>query len=306
MAVVLITGGTGMVGSALTKMLVSKGYQVIILSRNSNSSADNNVSYAVWNVKNKTIDEKAISSADYIIHLAGAGVAEKRWTKARKVELVESRTESSLVLVKALATIPNKVKAVISASAIGWYGGDELLKGKNKSFTEDMLPDRHFLGETCRLWEESIKPVEKMGIRLVKLRLGIVFSNDGGALVEFDKPIRFGLAAILGSGKQVISWIHIEDVCRMFLYAIEHDELHGAYNAVAPMPVTNQSLTMALAKKRKGKFFVAMHVPSFMLKILLGEMSVEVLKSTTVSSEKIKNAGFTFLYPSIAAALDNL
>lgn len=306
MAVVLVTGGTGMVGTALTKMLVSKGYEVIILTRTPKTSTEKNISYAVWNVKNKTIDEKAISSADYIIHLAGAGVADKRWTKARKEELVESRTGSSILLVKALATIPNTVKAVISASAIGWYGGDELLKGKTKAFTEEMLPDRHFLGETCRLWEESVKPVEKLGIRLVKLRLGIVLSNTGGALVEFDKPIKFGLATILGSGKQVISWIHIDDVCRMFLFAIENENLQGAYNAVAPMPVTNQALTMALAKKRKGNFFVSMHVPAFMLKIMLGEMSIEVLKSATVNCDKIKNAGFTFLYPSITAALDNL
>ncbi len=306
MAVVMITGGTGMVGTALTKMLVDKGHQVIILSRGSKISSDKNITYANWDVTNNKIDEKAIAAADYVIHLAGAGVADKRWTTARKTELVDSRTQSSTLLVKALATISNKVKAVISASAIGWYGGDELLKGKSKSFTEEMLPDRHFLGETCRLWEDSIKPVEKLGIRLVKLRLGIILSNEGGAFTEFKKPVKFGLAAILGSGKQIISWVHIEDVCRMFVFAIENDQMQGAYNAVAPMPVTNQSLTMALAKKIKGKFFVSMNVPAFVLKIMLGEMSIEVLKSARVSSEKIKNAGFTFLYPSITAALEHL
>ncbi len=306
MSIILITGGTGMVGTELTKMLVNKGHQVIILSRSPKISEDKSITYANWDVANNKIDEKSIAEADYVIHLAGAGVADKRWTTARKTELVESRTRSSALLVKALATIPNKVKAVISASAIGWYGGDELLKGKNKYFTEEMLPDRHFLGETCRLWEDSIRPVEKLGIRLVKLRLGIVLSNEGGAFVEFKKPVKFGLAAILGSGKQIISWIHIEDVCRMFVFAIENEQMQGAYNAVAPMPITNQLLTLALAKKMKGKFFVSLNIPAFVLKIVLGEMSIEVLKSTKVSSEKIRNAGFTFLYPSITAALAHL
>ena len=306
MSIILITGGTGMVGTALTKMLVNKGHQVIILSRSPKISEDKSITYANWDVTNNKIDEKSIAEADYVIHLAGAGVADKRWTTARKTELVESRTLSSALLVKALATIPNKVKAVISASAIGWYGGDELLKGNNKYFIEEMLPDRHFLGETCRLWEDSIRPVEKLGIRLVKLRLGIVLSNEGGAFVEFKKPVKFGLAAILGSGKQIISWIHIEDVCRMFVFAIENEQMQGAYNAVAPMPITNQLLTLALAKKMKGKFFVSMNIPAFILKLMLGEMSIEVLKSTKVSSEKIRNAGFTFLYPSITAALAHL
>ena len=306
MSIILITGGTGMVGTALTKMLVNKGHQVIILSRSPKISEDKSITYTNWDVTNNKIDAKSIAEADYVIHLAGAGVADKRWTTARKTELVESRTLSSALLVKALVTIPNKVKAVISASAIGWYGGDELLKGNNKYFIEEMLPDRHFLGETCRLWEDSIRPVEKLGIRLVKLRLGIVLSNEGGAFVEFKKPVKFGLAAILGSGKQIISWIHIEDVCRMFVFAIENEQIQGAYNAVAPMPITNQLLTLALAKKMKGKFFVSMNIPAFILKLMLGEMSIEVLKSTKVSSEKIRNAGFTFLYPSITAALAHL
>ncbi len=306
MSTILITGGTGLVGSALTKLLVTKGHQVIILSRSEKNNAEQNISYAKWNVEKQQIDEQAIASADFIVHLAGAGVADKRWSKARKQEIVDSRTQSSLLIVKALGKYPNKVQAVISASAIGWYGDDSKLKGKSKAFTEDMLPDRHFLGETCRLWEESIKPVEGLGKRLVKLRTGIVLSNDGGAFVEFKKPVKFGIAAVLGSGKQIISWIHIEDLCRMFLYAIENSSINGVYNAVAPMPVTNEVLTVELAKKLKGKFYVTAHVPVFVLKMMLGEMSIEVLKSATVSSEKIRQAGFTFIHPSIDAALNNL
>lgn len=305
MSSILITGGTGLLGSALIKLLKENGHKITVLTRTKKVSEDSEVNYAIWNVHEQTIDENAIASAEYIIHLAGAGVADKRWTKDRKKEIVESRTQSSALLVKALQ-LPNKVKAVISASAIGWYGPDEKRSPKKKFFTEEMRADKEFLGETCRVWEQSIESVKEAGKRLVKLRIGIVLSNDGGALPEFKKPIKFGIAGVLGSGKQVISWIHIEDLCRMFLYAVENKNIEGAYNAVAPTPVRNKELTILLAEKMKGKFFVHMHVPAFVLKTMLGEMSAEVLKSATVSCEKIKAAGFYFLYPEIESALENL
>lgn len=306
MSTILITGGTGLIGVALTKMLTGKGHKVIILTRTEKFSDNDNISYALWDVKSQKINESAVSSADYIVHLAGAGVADKRWTSGRKKEIAESRTQSGALLVKTLQQVPNKVKAVVSASAIGWYGRDETRSPKKKAFTEDMRADKEFLGETCRLWEESIEPVKETGKRLVKLRIGIVLSNDAGALPEFKKPIEFGIACVLGSGKQIVSWIHIEDLCRMFIYSIENESMQGVYNAVAPTPVRNKELTLLLAQKMKGRFFVHMHVPAFVLKAMLGEMSVEVLKSTTVSSEKIRATGFTFLYPSIESALENL
>lgn len=306
MSTILITGGTGLVGSALTKTLKAKGHRVIILTRAPKESKDAKISYAVWDVKAKTIDTKAITEADYIIHLAGAGVADKKWTSERKKEIVESRTQSSSLLVKALQETPNKVKAVISASAIGYYGDDKTRSLKKKAFTEEMRPDKEFLGETCRLWEESIEPVQKTGKRLVKFRIGIVLSNEGGALPEFKKPVKFGIAGVLGSGQQAVSWIHIEDVCRMFLFAIENENLHGVFNAVAPIPVRNKDLTLLLAEKMKGRFYVHMHVPAFILKAMLGQMSVEVLKSATVSCEKIRSEGFKFLYTTIDAALEDL
>jgi len=283
-------------------MLVSKGYHVIILSRHTKKATEPNISYAVWNIEKNEIDASAITKADHIIHLAGAGVADKRWTKERKREIAESRTLSSALIVKALQEIPNNISTVVSASAIGWYGADTK-ESRQHGFKEDAPPDRHFLGETCRLWEASIEPVKQTGKRLVKLRIGIVLSRDGGALKEFSKPIKFGIAAIPGNGEQVISWIHIDDLCRIFIHAIEQSQVNGVYNAVAPAPVTNKELTLTLAKEMRGKTFLPMHVPSFILKTVLGEMSIEVLKSTTVSSEKIKQTGFSFLYPTIAAAL---
>lgn len=305
MSTILITGGTGLVGSALTGILTSQGNHVIILSRGQKTSNNKNITYAVWDIKTQTINAEAITSADYIFHLAGAGVAEKRWTEERKKEIIDSRIESSKLLIKALRQSPNKVKAVISASAIGWYGDDSKLPKKG-SFTEEALPNDDFLGQTSKLWEESIEPVKQLNIRLVKLRLGIVLSKDGGALAEFMKPIRFGVAGVIASGKQIISWIHIEDLCRIFIYAMEHETMQGVYNAVSPTPVTNKVLTLTLAQKIKGRFYVPMHVPAFVIKTMLGELSIEVLKSTSVSCDKLHLEGFSFTYPNIDSAIDNL
>ncbi len=305
MATILISGGTGLVGTALSELLTEKGHQVIILSREKKESTGN-IQYAVWDIDKQTIDAKAIAESDCIVHLAGAGIADKRWTDARKREIADSRTNSSALLVKALKELPNNVHTVISASAIGWYGSDDRLANGQQKFTEEMPAATDFLGKTCRLWEESISPIEDNNTRLVKLRFGIVLSTEGGALEQFVKPVKFGLASILGSGKQMISWIHIHDLCRIILAAIENEELHGVYNAVAPAPISNADLMVAIAEKLKGNFFVKAHVPAFVLKLMLGEMSIEVLKSATVSSKKIQDAGFTFLYPTINAAIDTL
>jgi len=201
-------------------------------------------------------------------------------------------------LVNSLKTIPNKVKAVISASAIGWYGADTVAR----KFEESDMAAEDFLGQTCKQWEESIEPVAALGKRLIKLRIGIVLSTEGGALREFIKPLQFGIASILGSGRQIISWIHIDDLVNMFIKAIESEDINGVYNAVAPSPVSNKELILTLAKAR-NKFYIPVPVPSFVLKMMLGEMSIEILKSATVSSAKAEKAGFSFQYPSIAAAV---
>ena len=306
MATILITGGTGLVGKQLTQLFISKGYDVNILTRTiPTKKAHQNIHYFLWDVAAGTIDSKAIETADHIVHLAGAGVADARWTKKRKQEIVDSRVQSCQLIVKALETVNNNVQSIVSASAIGWYGADTPISLRD-GFVETAPADTEFLGETCRLWESSIQPVLALNKRLVQLRIGIVLSNDGGALLEFKKPIKMGVAAILGSGKQVISWIHITDLCHLILFGIENNNMQGVYNAVAPEPVTNKALTLALAKKMRGQFFIPMHVPAFVLKIMLGEMSIEVLKSATVNSFKTASAGFHFSYPAIDLAIGQL
>ncbi len=304
MPTILITGGTGLVGKSLTNLLLDKGYKVIILSRSKKDNNQNkNITYAIWNVQKQYIDIEAVQKADYIIHLAGAGVMDKKWTAEYKKEIVDSRVKSSELLINTLKKNTHNIKAIVSASAIGYYGEDKM---PNYFFTETDKADNAFLGHTCQLWEDSIEPANSLGIRVTKIRIGIVFSKAGGAFAEFVKPLKFKLATILGTGKQVISWIHIDDLCRQFLFAIENEKMSGVYNAVAPNPVSNKDLMIKLARKITLKFYLPFYVPIFLLKIMMGDRSIEILKSATVSSKKIENTGFSFLYNEVDEALEDL
>lgn len=294
-----------MIGQALTKSLLKKGYEVIVLTRNKERQKPaGNIIYANWNIENGIIEKAAIEKADYIVHLAGANVAGKRWTDKRKKEILESRTKSGELIVKALQEIPNNVKTIISASAIGWYGADPQIPNPNP-FIEQDPADNSFLGNTARQWEAAIQPVRELGKRLVIYRTGIVLSNEGGAYAEFKKPMKLGVASILGNGKQILSWIHIDDLVQLYIYAIENEKLNDVYNAAAPNPVSNKELIKSMAKA-KGGFQIIAHVPEFILEIMLGEMSIEILKSATVSNKKIESAGYQFIFPTIEKALVNL
>jgi uncharacterized protein (TIGR01777 family) len=295
---ILLTGGTGMLGRKLTEALLNKGYRVNHLSRSAGTHPG--VSTFLWDVYKGQIDEKCLDGVDTIVHLAGANVAEGRWTDKRKEEIIKSRTKSIGLIYKVLKKKEHKVKAVISASGTGYYGdrADQLL-------TEDSAPGTDFLANVCLQWEHAVDTGESLGLRLVKMRTGAVLDVKGGALVKIAGPIKWGIGAPLGSGKQWMPWIHEQDVIDMYIYAIENETLSGDYNMVAPNPVTNKQLTQAIAKELHRPLLLP-KVPAFALELALGEMSTVVLNSTKVSAQKIEAAGFKFSYPTLMWALKDL
>ena len=295
---ILLTGGTGSLGSALTKALLEKGYSVSHLSRGSGKNPG--VKTFLWDVNKKQIDPQCINGIDTIVHLAGAGIAEKRWTDKRKQEIINSRTESIRLIYHLLKNHKHNVKSVISASATGYYSdrGDELM-------TEDSAPAHDFLGECCIQWESAVDEGRELGLRILKYRTGVVLSKNGGALPQLAAPIKFGFGAPLGSGNQWIPWVHLNDVVNLYLHAIEHEDLAGVFNMVAPNPVTNTQLTKAVAKQLHRPLWLP-NVPAFALKLALGEMSTVVLGSTKVSAQKIEEAGFQFKFNNIEEALKDI
>jgi len=295
---ILITGGSGLIGKGLTELLLAKGYTVSHLSRK--PGKDKRIKSYQWNVELGHIDDRCLNGVDTIIHLAGSGIADKRWTKKRKKDLIDSRTQSIGLIYDLMRRKPNLVKHVISASATGYYSnrGDELL-------TEDSPAAKDFLGYCCVMWEQAVDNGKDLNLRIVKLRTGVVLSKKGGALPPLALPIKFGIGTALGTGKQWIPWIHIKDAIDMYLYAIENTTLQGVYNMVAPNPVTNKQLTKAVAKQLRRPYWLP-NIPSFVLKALFGKMSLVVLGSTKVSAEKIKNAGFQFEYPELVEALKEI
>ena len=307
MPCVLISGGTGLIGSHLVNHLIQKNYDIIILSRKKNQASDNpKISYSYWNIKDNIIDAEVVRKADHIIHLAGAGVLDKKWTQEYKNVIIESRVKSAEMMINCLNESNHNVKTFVPASAIGWYGKDEKPLIRKEGFVEGDPSSDDFLGKTCVLWEAASSRVATFGIRLVRLRTGIVLSNRGGAFERYKTPLKFGIAPILGNGKQVVSWIHIDDLCRMYCEAIENIYLNGNYNAVAPEPSTQKDVIMKLGQQMRNRFFIPVYVPRFAIKLLFGERSIEILKSETVSDKKIKSNGFTFLYPSLESAINDL
>jgi uncharacterized protein (TIGR01777 family) len=296
---ILITGGTGLVGSRLTELLQAKGHQISYLSRNSKSLS--NIKVYQWNVNKGNIELESIEKADCIINLAGAGVADKMWTAEYKKELRDSRILGTQLLMNTLKTTKNNVKTFIQASAIGIYGLDT----KDNWLLEDAQPGTDFLATLTKDWEQEANLVEKLGIRMVKLRIGIVLSKKGGALTKLALPVKFFAGAAIGSGQQYLSWIHIDDLCKMFIQAIENQNMNGVYNAAAPNPVTNEEMTKAIAKVLDKPLFLP-NVPAFVLKIGMGEMSDIVLGGNRVSVDKIVKAGFQFDFSNLDNTLKNL
>ncbi len=292
---ILIAGGSGLIGKQLTNTLLERGYAVAHLGR---STSGGKVPTFIWDPEKGTYDKDALDGIDVVVNLAGAGVADKRWTPDRKKTIIESRIKSVALLSKMIEN--SSVETVIGASAIGYYGFS-----KEKIFNESDPSGSDFLAHVTREWEEAYHPINKQGKRLVNFRIGIVLAKEGGALQEMAKPIRYFVGAPLGSGQQVLSWIHIDDLCAMFLQAVEQKEMQGVYNAVSPNPVTNKEITYAIAEKLKRPILVPF-VPAFGLKIVLGEMAGIVLNGSVVSSNKIEATGFEFSFPHLDGALQDL
>lgn len=295
MSKILITGASGLVGSRLTEMLLNAGYQVAHLGR---TARQGKVPRYVWDIEQGLIDEQAFENVLGIVHLAGAGVADKPWTPKRKLEILESRTKSTALLAHYLEK-KSEIKTVVSASAIGYYG----FGLSQEELTEASNAGTDFLASVVKAWEQEVDKIQNK--RVVKLRIGIVLSEKGGALKELLQPIRWNVGAPLGNGQQFMSWIHIDDLCRMFIQALENEAMRGVYNATGPHAITNRELTSAIAKKLHKPLWLPA-VPAFVLRMLLGEMAGMILNGSVVSSAKIQKAGFSFQYPTVESALDNL
>jgi len=299
--IVLITGGTGLIGTQLSKLLFDKGYQVRILSRSKNKEQNNNYHYYAWNVPKKEIDIAALKNVHYVIHLAGVGIAENRWTATRKKQIVGSRVDSALLLLEKLQQINHRPLKFIAASGIGFYGAVTT----NTIFTEKDPAHDDFLGNTCKTWEQSSLKFEKAGIPTSILRTGIVLSKKGGALEKLCQTFKFKFAAALGNGQQYMPWIHINDLCQLYLHAIENTAFIGIYNAVTSEHVTNYEFTKALVRKHNRTLQLP-NVPSFILKLIVGSMSEMVLNGSRVSADKLERGGFKFQYDTLEKALEEL
>lgn len=293
---VLITGGSGLLGQRLTRLLQQNGYTVEHLGRRAGNK-QGIVTHA-WNPAKGEIDTGALVGVDHVVHLAGAGVADKPWSAARKQEIRDSRTQGTRLLVDTLRQLENPPQSFISASAIGYYGN----AGKVLC-TEESAVGSDFLASVCADWEAAAQPADAF-TRLCVVRIGIVLSTEGGALPKMMLPFRFFAGGVLGSGKQMMSWVHIDDLCDMFLFLLENKETKGIYNGVAPLPVEHYTFMKALGKAMHRPLWMV--VPAFALRLALGEMADTVLGSQFVSNEKIQQLGFRFKHETVYNALASL
>ncbi|GAB4491348.1 MAG: TIGR01777 family oxidoreductase [Saprospiraceae bacterium] len=296
MPIILLAGGTGLIGTRLAEILREKGHTVRLLTRSPKGE-----NQFIWNPAAGILDEAALQNVDFVVNLAGAGIADERWTAARKREIIESRVQSARTLRDAFSRLGIRPKAYLSASAIGYYGNS----GERRMTEADAPVDNSFMVECCRQWETAADEVAALGIRTVKFRIGVVLAKEGGALAEFVKPLRFGLGVYFADGQAWYSWIHLDDVCRFFIWAAENSSIEGVFNAVAPQPVRNKDLVKAIAKAMRRPAIFA-PASAFVMRLALGEMSAVILNSNLVSSEKAIQAEFQFQYPDLATSLNQI
>jgi uncharacterized protein len=289
---VLIAGGSGLIGRKLTELLVDKGYEVSHLSRFENQEGP--IKKYFWNPKLGIIDKDAFKNIDHLINLAGENIGEKRWNNYRKNEIIESRVNSIKLLFDTIQANNFKIKTIIAASAIGYYGADSY-----KINTEKSEPGIDFLGKLTQSWEKEINKFAVLPTRLVTLRIGLVLSKNGGALPKMVLPIKLFVGMPSAPGHQMISWIDIHDLCKLFIYALENTNIRGPYNAVSPNAVTNQSFTNTIGRLINRPIW-PIKIPKIILKLILGEMQILVTGSSNVKPERLINeTNFEFMYPKI-------
>ena len=296
---VLITGGSGLIGRNLTFTLLDSGYKVSHLSRN--AAKQGQIRVFRWSPEIEFIDTEALDGVDYIVHLAGANIGEKKWSKKRKLEIIESRVNSAKFLHKVVSERGIILKAFISASATGFYGTSP----STKIFNENDLPGNDYLGLVCKQWEEASDLFNNSGVRTVKIRTAVVLEKTDSALSKLMMLAKYGFLVQTGNGLQYMPWIHIRDLCNIYLEAIKESGMSGSFNATAPQSVTHAEFIKVLGRVMKKPVF-PIPVPGFVLKTVLGEMSDVVLKGNRVSSEKLMKTGFKFLYTNLEDALDNI
>jgi len=296
---VLIAGGTGLIGQRLSELLIQNNYEVVHLSR---EVVKNSLFTTFsWNVEQQKIDTKAFENVDYVINLSGENIASGRWTAKQKEKIINSRIDSNRLLKSAFVKTQFFPKKYISSAAIGYYGASNI-----KEFNEHSAPENiGFLSKTCQKWEESIQEIQQIGVSTAWVRIGVVLSSKGGALKEMISTAKYGLNLYFGNGKQFYSWVHIDDLCQIFLYLINNQEAAGVYNGCSPFSNTNFEIALALSKAI-GINSILLPIPAFFLKLFLGEMSSIVLDSSKVVPQRLISENFRFEYENIDIAINDI
>ena len=297
MSKVLISGSSGLVARELVSDLKKQDFQVAQLSRR---KVLNEYDTFHWDVEKEIVDAKALEGVDHIVHLAGANIGDKRWTKSRKEEIINSRVDSTRLLYKLVEKMKERPKSIISASAVGYYGANTV----DHIFTEKDPPSDDFVGKTCQLWENEVLKFESLGVNTIRLRFGVVLSPKGGALKKMLLPAKFGLGSALGSGKQYLPWVHIDDVIRVIIWCLKNGFKKEVYNVCSPQHIRYSSFAKTLSRVIRKPNFMP-NVPAFIIKLLYGEMSQIILEGSRVSSLKLNKNGYIFKFPELELALSD-
>lgn len=297
---IVISGGTGLIGSRIIEMLDKSKYDLRVFTRSPRKAHDN-VSYFKWDPMMGEIDLAGLKDCDHILSLAGAGIADKRWTEQRKKLIIESRVKGNELIAASLKEMGHRPTSIVAGSAIGYYGD----RGSEELKDDAVAGGKEFLTDSTTQWENALMGLHAHTDQLTIVRIGIVLSTRGGALEKMMIPLRFGISGYFGNGKQYYSWIHIDDVCRMLIKGIEDKNWSGTYNGTAPEPLQLKEM----AKQIKNMFLpiaFAAPVPEFLLKIAMGEMTKMLVNSTRAIPSKAQNEGFEYLFVDVGKAVEDL